>query len=98
DQECLSLLLLNIARFKDVNDTFGHHEVDRLLHQIAERVSRLVATTDTVARIGDDEFSILLPTADEADARAIASIIVQSFDEPFLIAEQSLQLQVDVGL
>ena len=97
-QKCLAVLLLNIARFKDVNDTFGHHEGDQLLKQIGERLQRLFEMPERIAHIGGDEFAVMLPIMSEACAHKMAATIIQAFDEPFLIAEQALQLQVYVGL
>ncbi len=98
EQGCLTVLLLDIARFKEVNDNFGHHEGDLLLKQIADRLRVLFAPTDTIARIGGGEFAVLLPTCNEVRAHDIAARVIQSFDEPFLITQQSLQFQVTIGL
>ncbi len=64
DASPLALLLLNLNRFKDINDTFGHHYGDLLLQRVGDRLRDVLREADTVARLGGDEFAILLPDAD----------------------------------
>ena len=66
-------MLLDVDRFKEVNDTLGHDRGDALLNQVAERLADVLRDTDTVARLGGDEFAILLPNVGSiADAERLA--------------------------
>ena len=83
----VGLMLLDVDRFKQVNDTFGHHHGDLVLQAIAERLRLAVRTTDTVARLGGDEFAILLPQVHSVEAALEVAAKVQA----------ALETSVDVG-
>ena len=74
--ESIAIVLIDLNRFKDINDVYGHAAGDAALVGIAERMRRVLRTTDVAARIGGDEFLLLLPTADTAvrDRRRIAVV------------------------
>ncbi len=96
--EILALMVLDLDSFKEVNDTRGHDVGDRLLQLAAERLSRLVRTSDTVARIGGDEFYLLLPgLTGAADADGAAEKIVVAFQEPFVLDSESLRVTTSLG-
>jgi len=71
----LALLVMDLDRFKEINDTFGHRAGDLLINQVAERITSDLRETDTVARLGGDEFAILLPGADQDGAWRVAQKI-----------------------
>ncbi len=80
----VALMLLDLDRFKEVNDTLGHHIGDMLLKELAERLRKPVRDTDTVARLGGDEFAVLLPDIDsEEHATELAERLHAVFREPF---------------
>jgi diguanylate cyclase (GGDEF)-like protein len=94
----LALLTMDLDRFKDVNDTFGHQHGDFLLQQIGVRLRKAVNLSDTVARLGGDEFAVLLPTADEKSARKVASELRAVLDKPFIVAGYPLQIEASMGI
>jgi len=98
-QTCLGLLMVDLDGFKDVNDVFGHHVGDMLLCELAERFSACVRATDTVARMGGDEFIILLPDLHvPAEAERIAAKIVAAASTPMSIDEMQVAVTVSIGL
>jgi diguanylate cyclase len=92
------LLLLDLDRFKEVNDTFGHHAGDRLLEQIGERLGGSLATTGVVARLGGDEFAVLLPDTAQSDAASVAGSVLGLFDRPLVVENQRLQVGASIGI
>ncbi len=82
-----------------VNDTYGHLIGDQLLKKVGERLTTLLRAEDTVARIGGDEFVILLPKLkDEQQLVATADKVISELAQPFHIAEQVLQVGVSIGI
>ena len=98
DEAPVALCLFDIDRFKEVNDTLGHEYGNLLLRQVAERLRRVVRPVDTVARLGGDEFAIVLPGADAAHADAVATVIAEALDTPFLLAGHSLHVGASIGI
>jgi diguanylate cyclase (GGDEF)-like protein len=95
----VALLLFDIDGFKAVNDTLGHEAGDRLLLEIAERVGRRVRQADTFARVGGDEFVILMDIAhDKSDAIPVAETVVTAIAEIDIFAEQGLRVGASVGI
>ncbi|HUL93924.1 MAG TPA: GGDEF domain-containing protein [Burkholderiales bacterium] len=95
----VALLLFDIDGFKAVNDTLGHEAGDRLLREIAERVGRRVRQADTFARVGGDEFVILMDIAhDKSDAVPVAETVVAAIAEIGIFAEQGLRVGASVGI
>ncbi|WP_246262358.1 putative bifunctional diguanylate cyclase/phosphodiesterase [Aromatoleum evansii] len=95
----VSVLLIDLNRFKEVNDTLGHHVGDRLLCEVAERLRTvLVRASDTPARLGGDEFAVLLPTASEAMAEATARRILQAFEAPVVVEGRQLDVGGSIGI
>ena len=98
-QEMVGVLFLDLDYFKIVNDTHGHLVGDLLLKNVAERLKALQRVEDTIARIGGDEFVVLLPKLKNLQqAENIANKIIGELDRPFVIDNQILQLGVSVGI
>jgi diguanylate cyclase (GGDEF)-like protein/PAS domain S-box-containing protein len=95
----LSILLLDLDDFKEINDTLGHDIGDILLQQAAIRLQGLLRKSDTVARIGGDEFIILLLELKHAeDASQIAQKILDAFRRPFEIGSHNLTITTSIGI
>lgn len=94
----LALLLMDLDRFKDVNDTFGHQYGDLLLRQLGARLKASLRDSDTIARLGGDEFAVLLPGTDENGAMVSATKLVEILDKPFVVEGQPLDIDASVGI
>ncbi len=94
----VALLTMDVDRFKEINDTFGHHHGDRLLQQLGMRLRNAVNDTATVARLGGDEFALLLPTANGTSVQQVIAKIGTILEEPFFIEDLPLQIQVSIGV
>ena len=95
----LAMLFVDLDRFKEINDTYGHKVGDDVLRAVAERLLATVRYEDTVARIGGDEFGILVQgPADNDDAEAAAQRIVSALCEPFVVHGRTLSIGASVGL
>ncbi|OGR33484.1 MAG: hypothetical protein A2005_01010 [Desulfuromonadales bacterium GWC2_61_20] len=94
-----ALMILDLDRFKDVNDTLGHGVGDELLRAVSRRLQELLRKSDTVSRMGGDEFVLLLPTVTSREAAmALGEKIVKAFRKPFLCSDQPLQVTASIGL
>jgi diguanylate cyclase (GGDEF)-like protein len=100
DAPRLALLLIDLDRFKAVNDTLGHPVGDQLLRKVAERLHTVIRQKDMLARLGGDEFAIWLPSAaDDSDALArLGARIVDLLGRPFLIEGQQVNIGASVGI
>ena len=89
-------LLLDLDRFKEINDTLGHHTGDVLLQLVAERLDRSTPSDALVVRLGGDEYAVLLPTRDEATTASVVALVRHAFGMPFEL--DALQVTVDASL
>lgn len=81
----VALILIDLDRFKDVNDTFGHQTGDAVLREVGDRIKSVVRPGDEVARIGGDEFVVVVVGADEDASRVTAERIFATFSNPFVV-------------
>ncbi|MBK9131401.1 MAG: EAL domain-containing protein [Gammaproteobacteria bacterium] len=96
--EPLALMIMDLNRFKEINDTLGHLQGDLLLQQVAARLPPLMRASDTVARLGGDEFALVLPRSDAESAARIAERINQSLEEPFKLEEHTYTIGASIGI
>lgn len=99
-QQRFSLLFVDLDKFKPINDEFGHEAGDWLLQSVAKRMQNCLRDSDTVARIGGDEFVILLPNIKEStDALEIAEKIRRALEKPFITdKEQTFSISSSIGI
>ena len=98
-QTYLGLLLVDVDEFKHVNDAYGHPVGDRLLCELARRFNACVRATDTVARMGGDEFIVLLPDLHKAaEAETIAAKIIDAIARPISIDQNQIAITVSIGV
>ncbi|MCB8748545.1 EAL domain-containing protein [Rhodoferax sp. U2-2l] len=96
--EGLALMFLDLDHFKNVNDTLGHSTGDRLLVQLAQRLSAALRAGDTLSRMGGDEFILLLPSVTEESASQIAMKLLAVMHEPFKIDTTELVSTLSIGI
>lgn len=89
---------LDIDRFKDVNDTLGHHAGDELIKVVADRLRSSLRPEDVISRYGGDEFAILWRSASPGSAALLAERIQSAFRERFMVHDQSLSISASIGM
>jgi len=95
----LTVILFDLDKFKEVNDTMGHKAGDQLLKAVSKRMKNLLRKSDTIARMGGDEFLFLLPEISHIeDATKIAQKIIDSFKSPFTIDHQKIHITTSIGI
>ncbi len=99
EQRPMALLMMDLDRFKEVNDSFGHHGGDVLLRQVAVRLRAQLRESETIARLGGDEFAIILPgVRDEAAAGLTAGRLLQTLLQPFFVDGEKLEISASIGI
>ena len=93
-----AVLLMDLDRFKEVNDTLGHHVGDQLLQQITPRLHNSIRDCDTVARLGGDEFAVLLPDTSTDTAISVARRILEVMEPPFEVEQNTLTIGLSLGI
>jgi len=95
----LAILLMDLDRFKEINDTIGHQNGDLLLQQVGRRLQNILFKSDMVARLGGDEFAVLLPTIAAPEHTAlVARKILKALEEPFVLGGLTLDVGVSIGI
>ncbi|MDQ1713342.1 MAG: hypothetical protein QOE45_2792 [Frankiaceae bacterium] len=98
EETAAGLLLIDLDRFKEINDTLGHHVGDELLVQIGPRLAESLRGSDTIARLGGDEFAVLLPATDGiASVVAVAEKLRSALEAPFVVGDLTLQVEASFG-
>jgi len=99
NKQYLAVMMLDLDKFKDVNDRLGHHIGDRLLQDVGTRLSISLRKGDTVARMGGDEFLILLPEIKKIEnSTMLARKVVDAFQKPFVIDGNEIHITTSVGI
>jgi diguanylate cyclase (GGDEF)-like protein/PAS domain S-box-containing protein len=99
NRKMLAVMFLDLDDFKNINDTLGHSTGDKLLNEVAGRLKTCIRESDTMARIGGDEFNLVLPDIAAAeDAASIAKKIISLFADPFSIEEEELPVTASIGI
>ena len=96
----LAILVLDIDHFKDINDSLGHLYGDQLLKEFGERLSSIVRKTDTVSRMGGDEFTLLLTEVNETESVAnnLAQKILDNARKPFMLNNREVRITASIGI
>ena len=98
-KKLVAVMLMDLDRFKEVNDTLGHHNGDLLLQRIAQRLQGVLRDGETIARLGGDEFAVLIP--DVADRQAcvhVAKRLLKTLEEPVVVGGLALQCEGSIGI
>ncbi|NDP39914.1 MAG: EAL domain-containing protein [Rhodoferax sp.] len=96
--EALALIFLDLDRFKNVNDSLGHHAGDELLTQVAQRLKSVLREQDTVCRVGGDEFVLLCTSTDAAGAAHVANKLLEIAAQRYLVEQQELVITFSIGI
>jgi diguanylate cyclase (GGDEF)-like protein/PAS domain S-box-containing protein len=95
----VGVLFFDIDNFKEINDTLGHHAGDQVLQMVARRVASRVRKSDSIARIGSDEFAVILRELNRNESGAlVAQRIQESLAKPFVVGEKEFYLTVSIGI
>jgi len=97
-QQRLTLLLLDLDRFKEVNDSLGHRRGDELLTEVGQRICQCVPQPATVARLGGDEFAIIVPEAMHADLHSLCHQLMQEISAAYILGGERVFVTVSIGI
>jgi len=98
DNKPFTVLMVDLDNFKTINDTFGHYAGDIVLKECSKRFQNVLRQSDTLARIGGDEFAILLPLSDIEDAKRIASRILKTTEQPIVVENNNIYVKTSIGI
>ena len=99
DGGCVGVMIMDLDRFKEINDTLGHHNGDLVLQQVGSRLRETLRESDTIARLGGDEFAVLTPDVSGANyAMLTASKILKSLERVFTVGDLALDIGASIGV
>ena len=98
DTSTVALLMVDVVRLREINDLLGHQNGDRVLQEVSNRLSTLLRESDTVARLGSDEFAVVLPSVDSAHVPTAVHKIQELFAQPVLVADVALEIEAAIGV
>src|SRR5262249_35941979 len=98
NRDSAAVLMMDLDRFKEINDALGHEFGDQVLQVVGERLQATLRSSDTVARLGGDEFAVLLPGADAQAAAATARKIGASFEAPIHLLGHTVDVGASIGI
>jgi diguanylate cyclase (GGDEF)-like protein/PAS domain S-box-containing protein len=99
EREQVAVLMMDLDRFKEINDSLGHSSGDTLLQEIARRLREVLRASDTVARLGGDEFGILIGSADgPGDVVTVIERVREAFEEPVVLQELPVAIEGSIGV
>jgi diguanylate cyclase (GGDEF)-like protein len=97
--DAVAVMLMDLDRFKEINDALGHQTGDLVLQEMSLRLGRLVREGDTIARLGGDEFALVVTSLDDVAAvQVVANRILEAFDTPFMIKGMALHIGASLGI
>ena len=94
----LSVIMVDLDRFKEINDSLGHATGDELLAQVGPRLRESLRPSDIIARLGGDDFAVLLPEADVEQARRVCERLAEALEAPFFVADLELHVEASFGI
>ena len=94
---CMALLIIDLDRFKEINDTLGHQMGDRVLQEVGRRLAALLRETDMVARLGGDEFAIILPGASRSQVIGVCRKLFRVMERPIKVDTIPLRIGMSIG-
>ncbi len=98
DSGTVGVILLDVDRFKNVNDSLGHDAGDELIKRSADRLREALRGSDTVARLGGDEFAVLLPGLRSDETARVGKKLLEAMRQPFLVAGRELRVSASLGV
>jgi diguanylate cyclase (GGDEF)-like protein len=97
--DAVAVMLMDLDRFKEINDALGHQTGDLVLQEMSNRLGRMVREGDTIARLGGDEFALVVTALDDiAAVQVVANRILQAFEAPFMINGMALHIGTSLGI
>jgi diguanylate cyclase (GGDEF)-like protein len=94
----IALAMMDLDRFKEINDTLGHFYGDRVLVEVGARLDAVIRESDTVARLGGDEFAVMFNSADEKTIAIVIGKLLDAFRDPFNLGEVRIDVDTSIGV